>query len=216
MSDSFNIDDTQAKRILEALLLVSQTPLLSEQAKEVLGPPFQAADIQRLLSELSQGYASSRRGIQILEVADGFQMVTDPEVYSFVARLNRRVRNVHLSKPSLETLAIIAYRQPITRVEIEQVRGVDASGVLETLLKLNFIRVIGRKEAVGRPLLYGTTREFLDHFGLKSLGDLPSLEELKGFPHDPTTPFSPTASSGGADSLKESHEAEASSKEVVG
>ncbi len=173
------MDESQAKRILEALLLVSDKSLLIEQARQVLGERFQAADVRRLLTELAEDFARQNRGIRILEVAEGFQMVTDPELAPFVVRLTHRVRSVRLSRPSLETLAIIAYRQPITRAEIEQVRGVDAAGVLDTLSKFNLIQVTGRKETVGRPLLYGTTREFLDHFGLKNLNGLPSLDELK-------------------------------------
>lgn len=172
--------DPEVKRVLEALLLISAKPLELPQAQEVLGPEMETAQIRRLLTELSQEYGSSQRGLKIVEVANGFQLVTDPELYPYVQKLNRRVRSVRLSRPSLETLAIIAYRQPITRLEIERVRGVDVAGVLETLLKIGFIRVMGRKEVVGRPILYGTTREFLEHFGLKQLEDLPSLEELKG------------------------------------
>lgn len=172
------MNDIEAKRILEALLLVCDKLLLMDQASEVLG--CSPADARRLLTELAADYDQAQRGIRITEVAEGFQLVTDPDLYSSVTQLTRRVRAVRLTKPSLETLAIIAYRQPLTRVEIEQVRGVDASGVLDTLLKLTLIHIVGRKEAVGRPLLYGTTRDFLDHFGLKNLEDLPSLEELKG------------------------------------
>ena len=173
------MNPTEAKQILEALLLISHKPLLLEQAAEVLELPFEPAQIRRLLTELAQEYAQSNRGIRIVEVAQGFQMVTSPDLYPYVERFTHRVRSVRLSKPSLETLAIVAYRQPITRIEMEQVRGVDCSGVLDTLLKFSLIQVTGRKEVVGRPLLYGTTREFLDHFGLKDLEDLPSLEELK-------------------------------------
>ncbi|MBI3615302.1 MAG: SMC-Scp complex subunit ScpB [Candidatus Omnitrophica bacterium] len=171
--------DTEAKRILEALLLVSDKPLLLEQARETIGADFQETDLRRALLEMAEEYAAANRGMRIVEVAEGFQLVTDPELYPYVTRLTHRVKTVRLSRPALETLAIIAYRQPLTRVEIEQVRGVDASGVLDTLLKFNLIKVTGRKEVVGRPLLYGTTREFLDHFGLKSLENLPTLEELK-------------------------------------
>lgn len=172
--------DLEAKRILEALLLISEKPLELPQAQEVLGPEIQTARLRQLLTEMIQEYASSQRGLRIVEVANGFQLVTDPELAPYVQRLNRRVRSVRLSRPALETLAIVAYRQPITRVEIERVRGVDVAGVLETLLKIQFIRVMGRKEVVGRPLLYGTTKEFLEHFGLGRLENLPSLEELKG------------------------------------
>jgi len=176
------MDDTQIKRVLEALLLVSEKPLLIEQAREVLGAQVEPADIRRLLTVLTQEYTDTGRGIRVVEVAEGFQLVTDPEVASYVTKLTKRVRTVRLTKPSLETLAIISYRQPITRAEIEQIRGVDVSGVLDTLLRVGVTRVAGRKEAVGRPLLYGTTREFLDHFGLKSIKDLPSLRQLHGEP----------------------------------
>ena len=174
------IDDAQAKQILEALLLVSEKSLLVAQVREALGSVFDPADIRRLFGELAQEYIMQNRGLRIVEVAEGFQLVTDPELADFVTRFTRRVRSVRLSKPGLETLAIIAYRQPLTRVEIEQIRGVDVSGVLDTLLRVNLIQVTGRKEAVGRPLLYGTTREFLDHFGLKNLEHLPTLDELQG------------------------------------
>ncbi len=182
------MDDQEIKRILEALLLVSEKSLLIDQVRQALGSnEVQPSDIRRLFTDLAQEYAQARRGIRIVEVAEGFQMVTDPALAAAVTRFTRRVRTVRLTRPSLETLAIIAYRQPITRVEIEQVRGVDVDGVLETLLKLNLIRVLGRKEAVGRPLLYGTSREFLDHFGLKNLESLPALEELQG-----AVPISPS------------------------
>lgn len=174
------MNDSEAKRLLEALLFVSEKPLLLEQAREVLGPEWEPAQIRQILMELAAEYMQGHRGLRLTEVADGFQLITDPELATYVAKLNRRIRTVRLTRPSLETLAIVAYRQPITRVEIEQVRGVDAAGVLETLMKLGFVRIVGRKETVGRPILYGTTREFMEHFGLKSLKDLPTLEELKG------------------------------------
>lgn len=175
--------DSEAKRILEALLLVSEKPLLLDQAQQALGEAdLSVGQVRRWLQELAQTYQAQDRGMRIVEVAGGFQLVTDPGLAPFVIRLTRRVRTVRLSKPALESLAIIAYRQPLTRVEIEQIRGVDVSGVLETLLKLDLIRILGRKEVIGRPLLYGTTRQFLDHFGLRSLEDLPSLEELTGKP----------------------------------
>lgn len=174
--------DAELKRILEALLLVSEKPLLIEQVREALGPEPEPAVLRRLFLDLAQEYEQGQRGLRVVEVAEGFQMVTDPALASYVGKLNRRVRTIRLTRPSLETLAIIAYRQPATHVEIEQIRGVDVGGVLETLLKLSMIRITGRKEVVGRPLLYGTTREFMEHFGLKDLGDLPSLEELQGVP----------------------------------
>lgn len=176
------MDPNEAKRILEALLLVSEKPLLVFQAHEVLGAEVGAEQVRRWLEELAETYRAQGRGVRIVEVAEGFQMVTDPALSVHVTKLTKRVRTVRLSKPALETLAIIAYRQPLTRVEVEQIRGVDVSGVLDTLLKQDLIRITGRKEAIGRPLVYGTTRQFLDHFGLKDLSDLPSLEELTGKP----------------------------------
>jgi segregation and condensation protein B len=182
------VTDAEIKKILEALLLVTDKSLMMDQIKEVFGEQADLVQIHRLFTELAQEYDQAGRGIRIEEVADGFQMVTDPDLAEHVMKLTRRVRSVKLSKPALETLAIIAYRQPLTRIEIEQVRGVDAGGVLETLLKFNLVRVVGRKEVVGRPLLYETTREFLDHFGLKNLEDLPTLDELKGAPGTPGGP----------------------------
>ena len=143
-------------------------------------------------------------------MAEGFQLITNPEFASYVTQLTHRVRTVRLSKAALETLAIIAYRQPLTRVEMEQIRGVDGSGVLDTLLKLDLIRIVGRKDAIGRPLIYGTTRQFLDHFGIKSLENLPSLEELRGVPGElkevtgiSSTPVHPEISEEGEEEKEE-------------
>ena len=185
------MDSQQVKPVLEALLFVSEKPLMIEQAREVLGAETEPAEVRRLLLELGKDFERDGRGLRIVEVAEGFQMVTDPALVAHISRLNRKIRTVRLTKPSLETLAIIAYRQPATRVEIEQIRGVDVGGVLETLLKLNMIRVTGRKEVVGRPILYGTTREFLEHFGLRDLDGLPSLEELKTVTSIPVPPAPP-------------------------
>ena len=195
--------DPELKSILEALLLVSEKSLLVTQAHEVLGADVQAADIRRLFLELAKEYEQSNRGLRIVEVAEGFQMVTNPALAPHVAKLTRRVRTIRLTKPSLETLAIIAYRQPLTRIEIEQIRGVDAGGVLETLLRFELIRITGRKEAVGRPLVYGTTREFLDHFGLRSLDDLPSKEELQGVPSELKEVAGIAATESGAEIVQE-------------
>ncbi|PIQ82538.1 MAG: SMC-Scp complex subunit ScpB [Candidatus Omnitrophica bacterium CG11_big_fil_rev_8_21_14_0_20_64_10] len=171
----------EAKRVLEAVLLVSEKPVRPDQLGELFPQGFGEGKIRQLFEELRAEY-SQGRGIQIVEVAGGFQFVTHPDLYEHVSKLNKRVRAIRLSKPSLESLAIIAYRQPLTRAEIEQIRGVDCSGVLDTLLRPGFIKVVGRKEVVGRPLLYGTTPEFLEHFGLKNLKELPSLEALQGEP----------------------------------
>lgn len=200
--------ETELKRILEALLFVSDRPLLIEQVREVLGPEAEPAALRRCFQELALEYEQSQRGLRIVEVAEGFQTVTDPALASTVGKLNRRVRTIRLTKPSLETLAIIAYRQPVTRVEIEQIRGVDVDGVLETLFKLAMIRITGRKEVVGRPLLYGTSREFMEHFGLKDLEDLPSLEELQGVPSELREVAGIAATESGAEIVQTAEEQE--------
>ena len=195
--------DPELKSILEAFLLVTEKSLPVNQAHEALGSGVQAADIRRLFLELAADYEKPDRGLRIVEVAEGFQMVTNPALGAHVAKLTRRVRTIRLTKPSLETLAIIAYRQPLTGLEIEQIRGVDAAGVLDTLLRLEMIRITGRKEAVGRPILYGTTREFLDHFGLRNLEDLPSKEELQGVPPDLKEVAGIAATESGAEIVEE-------------
>lgn len=205
--------DAELKRILEALLFVSDKPLMMEQVREVFGPEVESADLRRLLLELAREYEQAPRGLRIVEVAEGFQTVTDPALASYVGKLNRRIRTIRLTKPSLETLAIIAYRQPATRVEIEQIRGVDVGGVLETLLKLNMVRITGRKEVVGRPLLYGTTREFMEHFGLKDLGELPSLDELQGVPAELREVAGIAATESGAEIVQTAETAEMSLSE---
>ena len=137
-----------------------------------------AAVVRALIEELNAEYASSARSFQIKEIAGGFQMMTDPVYSKWIASLYKRPPD-KLTGPSLETLAIIAYRQPLTRSEIEAIRGVNVDGVLHTLEERGLIRSRGRLEAAGRPILYGTTTEFLQHFGLKSLEELPKLKEFK-------------------------------------
>ncbi len=200
--------DSEIKKILEALLFVSDKPLMVAQVREVFGPEISSADLERLFAELRADYEQNDRALRIVEVADGFQMVTNPALVDYVAKLNRKVRRIRLTKPSLETLAIIAYRQPLTKVEMEQIRGVDVSGVLDTLLRLSLIKITGRKEVVGRPLLYGTTREFLEHFGLKNMTELPSLEELQGVPSDLKEVAGISATESGAEIAEEAADAE--------
>jgi len=169
--------EQEAKAVLEAALLAADKPIGVEQLHAAL-EEYPPAQIRELLIQLQHECLAQGRGVRVVEVAGGFQLVTDPAWAERLNRLYRRIRLARLSRPSLETLAIVAYRQPITRVEIEDIRGVDVSGVLQHLLERCLIRVIGRKEGVGRPLLYGTTPEFLERFGLKSLETLPRLAEL--------------------------------------
>ena len=166
-----------AKRIIEALLFASEKPLTVEQIREVLGEG-DAAAIRQWIAELRQECLQAQHAFTIEEVAGGFQMATDPQLGLWIRKLYKEAKTDRLSGAALETLAIIAYRQPLTRVEIEQIRGVNVDGVMHTLLEKAVIKILGRKEAPGRPLLYGTTKEFLQYFGLNSLTDLPSMEEL--------------------------------------
>jgi segregation and condensation protein B len=160
--------------ILESLLFAADRPLGIAQLKALLGER-DAAVVQAALDRLVAEYAI--RGIRLQEIAGGWQFRTAPENATWVSRL-LAARPVRLGRAQLETLAIVAYRQPITRPEIDEIRGVDCGAVLRTLLDRNLVRILGKKEEPGRPLLYGTTREFLEFFHLKDLRDLPTLREF--------------------------------------
>lgn len=167
----------ELKRVLEALLFVHGDPLSPRKLKEIL-PEWGEGEIKEALEQLVRDYEGMGLAFRIEEVAEGYQFRTRPEVAPWIKRL-RKVAPMKLSRAALETLAIIAYRQPITRGEVEEIRGVDSGWVLGALMDKGLIRPVGRKEVPGRPLLYGTTEKFLEVFGLKSLADLPSLRELE-------------------------------------
>jgi len=160
------------KMILEALLLASPEPLTIRRIAEVIG--LDEKDAAILIADLQKEYEQPWRGLAIREMAGGYVLTTRPEVAEYVDRL-LQPRSKGLSHAALETLAIIAYRQPITRAEIESVRGVKVDRALETLLERRLVAEVGRKEAPGRPILYGTTPEFLKYFGLKDLSELPPV-----------------------------------------
>ena len=169
------MDDLQAKRILEALLFVFSQPLPLKRICEVL-PELEPVKIRALLQTLNGDYESGARAFRIQEIAGGYQIVTDQRLAPWVKKALQSPRPDAVSAAALETLAIIAYRQPITKAEIEAVRGVDVTASLDTLVERRFVRTAGRKESAGRPFLYATTPEFLRHFGLKSLEALPRME----------------------------------------
>lgn len=171
-----NIQDNR-KSVIEALLLASEKPLPLEQIRVVLDN-LDALETRRLVEELKVEYEQSNRGMRIAEIAGGFQMITAAVFAPFLKKLFKDRNAEKLSKPALETLAIIAYKQPLTRTEIELLRNVNVDGVVKSLVDKNLIRIAGRKKAPGRPCVYGTTRQFLEHFGLKSLEDLPKIEEF--------------------------------------
>ncbi|MDF1554643.1 MAG: SMC-Scp complex subunit ScpB [Deferrisomatales bacterium] len=163
-------------RALEAVLFASAEPITLVKLQEVFAPDgVDGTELKEAVWVLQQGYEG--RGLELREVASGYQLRTRPDLGPWLARLEKQ-RPVRFSRAALETLSSVAYRQPLTRAEIEEVRGVDCGGVLKTLLDRNLVRIVGKKDVPGRPLLYGTTRTFLEVFGLESLGSLPSLREI--------------------------------------
>ncbi|MCK4325954.1 SMC-Scp complex subunit ScpB [bacterium] len=167
-----------ARGIIEALLFTADKPISLEEIKEIL-EGIDGKSIQSLIKNLQDEYGNQRRSFQIVEVAGGFRMSTQPQFGPWLKKFYKVRHRERLTAASLETLSIIAYKQPVIRAEIEFVRGVDIAGVLHSLLEKRLIRVMGRKMVPGRPLIYGTTDEFLEHFGLKALSELPRMEELK-------------------------------------
>jgi segregation and condensation protein B len=162
---------------LEALLFSSDQPLPLSLLSESLDTG--ADDVLAALKELDQESLARGAGVQVREIAGGWILVTAPEHAEWVGRLLRGKKRMRLSRAALETMAIIAYKQPVTKSEVEAIRGVDSTGVLATLLERNLVTIRGRSKVVGRPLLYGTTPEFLDYFGLRDLTELPRPEELR-------------------------------------
>ncbi|WP_420616524.1 SMC-Scp complex subunit ScpB [Candidatus Palauibacter sp.] len=165
------------EQIVEAALFASQTPLTARE----LARADDALDVRRVreaLAALREHYDTDGRAFQVYQLGDGFQILTRPEFVPYLERFESVPRPPTLSRAALETLAIIAYRQPIGRIEVEEIRGVASTSVLRTLQDWELIEVTGRGEGLGRPLLYGTTARFLDHFALQSLDDLPAPEEL--------------------------------------
>ena len=172
----WDIEDIKAT--LEALLFVSHDPLTMEKLASVL-EEIPKATLKTTMQTLQAEYDQVSRGLQITEVAGGFVMATRPDQNDAIKRLSKAKSSSKLSRSALESLAIISYKQPITRAEIEKIRGVETSGVLRTLLDQKLIRIVGRQEVPGRPILYGTGKQFLQRFGLRDLRDLPPLKELK-------------------------------------
>lgn len=162
---------------MESLLFSSDKPILIEQFRNVF-TDLEPTEIRKTIEELKSEYERDNRGIRIVEVAGGFQMVTAANFSSYLKKFYKQKHTEKFSKPALETLAIIAYKQPVTRLEIESIRGVNADGVVNHLKDLGIIRISGRKRAPGRPFVYSTTREFLEYFGLKSLEELPKMEDF--------------------------------------
>ena len=171
------MEDREAKYIIEALLFISADPLTSDTLTKIL--ELDKKEIERLMGELINEYQLKNAGIFIAEIAGGVQMVTNPVCAPWIKKLLAADISTRITQQSLETLAIISYKQPITKAEIEAIRGVNSDGVVKTLLERRLVKILGRKEAPGRPLMYGTTKEFLQQFGLRDLSELPTLKEFR-------------------------------------
>jgi segregation and condensation protein B len=168
----------EAKTVIECLLFVSDKPLSLSTLKTLL-EDMDRRDIIQCLDELKAEYDTQARAFHLVEIAEGYQMVTRVSLAPWIRKLYKNRASNKLSRAALETMAIVAYRQPISKAEVEDIRGVSADGVMNSLLERKLIRVVGRKEVIGRPLLYGTTKEFLHYFGLKDLSDMPELKDLQ-------------------------------------
>ena len=175
MDESLELE--RIKSAIESLIFISEKPLLIDDLKKIfqnLDPP----QIRDVIETLKKEYEGRLSGIRVVEIAGGFQMVTAPESAQTIKQFYK-IRHIEkLTGPSLETLAIIAYKQPVTRIDIEAIRGVNVDGVVKNLIEKGLIRIVGRKEVIGRPFVYGSTRQFMDYFGLKSLEELPKIQEF--------------------------------------
>ena len=176
VGDDFARPAAEVRSIVEALIFASPDPLTPKALLKLLDSE-PKEDVLSALDELRQDYERPG-GLQLVEVAGGFQIVTKPDLHEWVRRLFHERSTQKLSVQALESLAVIAYRQPITAIEITEIRGVNTSGVLNTLLERHLIKIVGRKQVVGRPFMYATTKEFLIRFGLKDIGDLPKVEDM--------------------------------------
>lgn len=172
------MDNLKIKSIIESLLFVNEKPIQIPEISRLL--EIKSKEIRQAVDELQTDYQKRKSGISIISIAGGFQMSSAPVNEPWVKKMYKHQNRQKLSTASLETLAIIAYKQPITRVEIEQLRGVNVDNIVRKLAELGLIKTAGKKEVMGRPFLYVTTRKFLEYFGINSLDDLPNLEEFVG------------------------------------
>ncbi len=173
-----SIDETRLRSIIESVVFVSDKVITLDQIHSVVGNDLPKERIRQILADLIEEYSSSNRGFHLMEVSGGYQFRSNPENADWIAKL-LDAKPTKLSRAALEVLAIVAYRQPTTRLEIESLRGVDSSGVIRVLLDRKLIKVVGRKHEPGKPRLYATTSQFLEVFGLRSLEDLPPLREFE-------------------------------------
>jgi segregation and condensation protein B len=180
------MSDKDLRAAVEALLFASERPLTPEEMKHAFADGVSAADIRGAIEELRSEYDNDARGFRMYEIAGGFQLASDIRFAETLKRFYQSREKKKISQAGLETLSVIAYRQPVTRAEIEAIRGVNVDGAVRTLMEKGMIRISGRKEVPGRPILYGTTQEFLEHFGLRSVQELPPLSEYSLKDLDPS------------------------------
>ncbi len=171
------MEEHELKFAVEAILFASERPLTAEQIKTAFDEPVEITKIKEALGELKADYETQSRGFRLIEIAGGAQLVSDERFAPYLKRFYESRERKKLSQASLETLSIVAYSQPVTRADIEAIRGVNVDGPVKLLLEKEMIKIVGRKDVMGKPMLYGTTQEFLEIFGLKSLADLPKLSE---------------------------------------
>ena len=176
--DDHGVEGRELTAVLEALLFVSSEPVPVSRLTAAIGA-VSKAEVEQALRRLEADLAQESRGIQLVKLAGGYRLVTKADYAPWLKRLDKAKAAQKLSRSALESLAIIAYKQPLVRAEIEEIRGVETSGVLRTLLERKLVRIVGRKEVPGRPIMYGTTKFFLEHFGLNDLSQLPPLREFK-------------------------------------
>jgi len=178
-SDAKLSDDQKdhLKGAIETLLFVNEKPVTIEQLKDAL-ETVNITEVKVLIHELQEAYEARSGGMKLKEIAGGYQMLSNPAYAPYVRNFYKTKHKEKLSKPALECLAIVAYKQPVTRADIELIRGVNSDGVVAHLLDKELIKVVGRKDIAGRPFMYGATKQFLEYFGLKSFEDLPKLEEF--------------------------------------
>ncbi len=173
-----SLEDHQLKSTIEALVFVSGNPVSLDRLKGVFEEKT-AEQIEAQVRQLQQDYLDRGSGLMLAEVAGGYQLATRPEHFEWVRKFRTVKTTTRLSKPALETLAIVAYKQPITRSEVEAIRGVNIGGIMRNLMERRLVKIVGKKDVPGKPMMYGTSMEFLQYFGLKDLSALPTLKEFQ-------------------------------------
>lgn len=173
-----DVEPTRARAIIEAILLTAPEPVTPGRLTHLLSG-YNGRHIREAIDALNAQYEDAGHGIVIVEIAGGYQLASRQEFGSWLRKYHKTSNQVRLSQAGLEALAIVAFKQPVTRIEIDSIRGVNSGGVLHTLMELNMVRIVGRSEGIGKPMLFSTTRDFLVHFGLKGLSDLPKPKELE-------------------------------------